>query len=107
MDNKKVSRIVLKEDDILLIQIPMEIFHRRNIVRSLYEQIKKTLIPRRNKVLLLPDVIDISVIGKKEIKEHVTDIDLWDLWDTEKTKETLETLESIPIIDEEDDEIPF
>lgn len=77
----KVNRIILKEDDVLLIRIPNNYFRQRDTIKSIYTQIKKQLHPRKNKILMLPNEIEISVIGNKEIQEYITNIDLWNLWD--------------------------
>jgi hypothetical protein len=76
-----VTRVVLKEDDILLIRVPHAYFGHKIAMKSLYSQIKKQLLPRKNKVLILPDHIEISVIGTEEVKEYISKIDLWQLWD--------------------------
>jgi hypothetical protein len=79
--DKKVRRLILKEDDILVIKVPHVWFGNRNAIKSLYAQIKKQLLPKKNKVLVLPNDVDISVIGETEIKEYITNIDLWELFD--------------------------
>lgn len=81
MEDKKVQRLILKEDDVLVVKVPVELFSHRNAMRSIYTQIRKSLLPRKNKILILPNDIDISVIGDKEIKEYITNIDLWELWE--------------------------
>jgi hypothetical protein len=77
----KVNRIILKEDDVLLVRVPLPYFSQRDTIRTLYLRIKKQLHPRKNKILMLPTEIEISVIGNKEIQEYITNIDLWNLWD--------------------------
>jgi len=78
--DKKLQRLILKEDDVLLVKIPVAYFRNKQAIVRMYEQIKRTLLPRKNKILMLPEDINISVIGEKEIKEHITNIDLWSLW---------------------------
>lgn len=78
---KNIQRLILKNDDILVIKMPMSLFIRRKVAKGFYEQIKKKLLPRKNKILLLPDEIELSVIGEKEVKEYISNIDLWSLWD--------------------------
>lgn len=80
---KQVQRLILKTDDVLVIKIPQVWFRNRNITRSFYEQIKKKLLPRKNKILVLPEEIELSVIGEKEVKEYISNVDLWSLWDEE------------------------
>ncbi len=87
MDTPKVKRLILKEDDVLLIKVPNGYFGNQKAVRSLYTQIKKQLLPRKNKILMLPQEIDISVIGNKEVKEYITSIDIWELFDPEDEKQ--------------------
>lgn len=79
---KKVQRLILKEEDVLVVKVPVAWMNRQT-TRSIYEQIKKKLLPRKNKVLLLPSDIDLSVISEKQVKEHISNIDLWSLWDEE------------------------
>lgn len=81
--DKKVQRLILKEDDVLVVKVPSH-FLRRNITRTLYEKIKKTLLPKKNKILLLPSEIELEVIGEKEVKEYISQIDLWELWNDEE-----------------------
>jgi len=79
-----VSRLILKPDDILLISVPDKYFSRKDIIRSLYEQIKKQLLPRPNKILILPESINISVIGEKKVEEYISHVDLWNLFEDEE-----------------------
>ena len=81
LNDKVVTRIVLKEDDILLIRVPSAYFGHKKAMKSLYSQIKKQLSPRNNKIIMLPNHIEISVIGTEEVKEYISNIDLWHLWD--------------------------
>jgi hypothetical protein len=81
MDNNAVQRIILKEDDILLIRVPYSLFQDRQAVLGLYANIKKKIQPRRNKIMILPHEVEIGVIGSKEVKEYITNVDLWQLWD--------------------------
>ena len=79
--NQKVIRMVLKDDDVLVITLPSQAFMRKKVALSIYNQIKKALHPRKNKILLLPEDIKLSVIGNDEVEEHVSHIDLWNLFD--------------------------
>jgi hypothetical protein len=79
-----VNRLILKPDDILLVSVPDKYFNRKDIVRSLYEQIKKQILPRPNKILVLPESIDISVIGETKVEEYISHVDLWNLFDEEE-----------------------
>lgn len=81
MDEKNIQRIILKEDDILLVKVPNEIFSRRDAVLKIHASLRNRLHPRKNKILILPESIQISVIGESEIKEYITNVDLWQLWD--------------------------
>lgn len=83
MDNNAVTRIILKEDDILLIRVPLTLFQNKNALLGLYANIKKKLLPRKNKIMILPQEVDITVIGSKEVKEYISNVDLWQLWDEE------------------------
>jgi hypothetical protein len=78
-----VNRLILKPDDIVLISVPDKYFSKKDIIRSLYEQIKKQLLPRPNKILVLPESVNISVIGKDKVEEYVSHIDLWNLFEDE------------------------
>ena len=82
--DKKVERLILKEGDVLVVKVPVNLFSHKNAMRSFYTQIRKSLMPRKNKILVIPDNIDISVIGEEEIKEYITNIDLWELWEGEE-----------------------
>lgn len=84
MIDKKVNRIILKEDDVLLVKVPDAWFGNRKAIRSLYVQIKRQLHPRKNKILMLPHDVEVSVIGEKEIKEYITNVDLWELFDEDE-----------------------
>jgi len=83
MEEHNIQRIILKDDDILLIRVPFNLFQNKNALLGLYTNIKKKLLPRENKIMILPNDIDISVIGSKEVKEYISNIDLWSLWDEE------------------------
>lgn len=83
MIDKKVQRLILRDNDVLLVKVPEAWFGNKNAIRSLYTQIKKQLLPRKNKILMLPHNVDISVIGENEIKEYITNVDLWELFDDE------------------------
>lgn len=79
--NTKIARLILKNDDVLVVKVPIAHPFSQKALRSLYIQIKKQLHPRNNKILMIPNDLELSVIGNKEIKEHVTELDLWQLWD--------------------------
>lgn len=81
MIGKTVSRIILKEEDVVLVSLPIDLLKNKDICIKIYEQIRKQLLPRKNKILMLPEDIKISVIGKDEIKEYISNIDLWELWE--------------------------
>ncbi len=82
--NVNVNRLILKPDDILLISVPDKYFQRKEVIKSLYEQIKKQLLPRPNKILVLPESINISVIGEKKVEEYISHVDLWNLFEDEE-----------------------
>lgn len=79
-----VNRLILKPDDIVLVSVPDKFFQRKEIIRSLYEQIKKQLLPRPNKILVLPESINISVIGENKVEEYISHVDLWNLFEDEE-----------------------
>ncbi len=83
MDNKKIERLILKDNDVLVVKVPNHFFHAKKAVMSLYTQIKKQMLPRKNKILMLPYDIELSVIGKEQIEEYISHIDLWSLFDEE------------------------
>ena len=83
MENNAVKRIILKEDDILLVKVPLSLFQNKQGLLGLYSNIKKKLLPRQNKIMILPSEIDITVIGSQEVKEYISNVDLWSLWDEE------------------------
>lgn len=89
---RQVQRLILKDDDILVIKIPMLWFKNERIHTSFYKQIKKKLLPRKNIILILPEEIELSVIGKETIKEYISNIDLWSLWDDEEKIEGSENV---------------
>lgn len=80
MSEGNVKRLVLKEDDILVVKIPLEYFNE-NDIKSIQRTFIRKLKPRNNKILLIPKNMDISVIGKEEIKEVIRYSDEWELWD--------------------------
>jgi hypothetical protein len=89
MEQKHIQRLILKDDDILVLHLPYVVFQRKDAMRSLYTQIKKQLLPRKNKILVLPEDFQLSVIGKEQIKEYVSSVDFWDLWDDEGEEENV------------------
>lgn len=84
--DKKITRLILKNDDVLVVKVPIAHPFSKEALRSIYIQIKKQLHPKKNKILMIPNDIELSVIGNKEIKEHVTELDIWQLWDEEDGK---------------------
>lgn len=85
MNEKTVSRLILKENDVLVLYMPLDYFANREILVSLYKQIKQRMVDagKTNKILVVPADVKLGVIGKDEIKEHVSNIDLWHLFDDE------------------------
>jgi hypothetical protein len=85
MESKKVSRLILKDEDILVVHCPLEYFRRGEgrAVLSVHKRLKEMLLPRKNKILILPEVIELSVIGKEQIEEYISHVDLWSLFDEE------------------------
>jgi hypothetical protein len=81
MQNNTVNRLILKDSDVLLIRVPRSFFQNKESLMGLYANIKKKLLPRTNKIMILPTEIEISVIGSEEVKEYISNIDLWSLWD--------------------------
>lgn len=80
--DEKIQRLILKENDILLVKVPQSWFSNRGvIIKTFYKNMKKKLSPRKNKILILPEDVNISVIGENEIKEHISDVDIWNLFD--------------------------
>ena len=84
--DKKVSRLILKENDVLVCHIPQEFWNERNI-KAIYMDLRKKLLPRKNKVVILPQGINLSVLGEKEIEEHISQVDIWRLFDNGVTEE--------------------
>lgn len=83
INEKNITRLVLKKDDVLLIQLPkywFELNNRRHI-DELYKQIRKKLLPKRNKILVIPEEIKLKVIGKDEVNEYISNVDIWNLFD--------------------------
>jgi len=89
MESKKVTRLILKDDDVLVVHVPLEYFRRGEgrAVLSVHKRLKEMLLPRKNKILILPEVIELSVIGKEQIEEYVSHVDLWSLFDEEGEQE--------------------
>jgi len=83
MEDKKIRRLILKDEDILVVYVPTNFFTHKKAIRSLYTQIKKQLLPRKNKILMLPNDITMEVVGQEQIKEYISQIDLWSLFDEE------------------------
>ena len=85
MESKKVTRLILKDDDVLVVHVPLEYFRRGEgrAVLSVHKRLKEMLLPRKNKILILPEVIELSVIGKEQIEEYISHVDLWSLFDEE------------------------
>lgn len=84
MNDKKVERLILKDDDILVVKVPSSWLIRRDSVRKLYKNIKNKLLPKKNKIMIIPMEMELSIIGKKEVEEYISHIDLWDLWEDEE-----------------------
>jgi len=91
--DKKIQRLILKEEDVLVVKVPLEWFTNRVSLHSFYREIKKKLLPRKNKILMIPEEMGLSVIGKREIKEHISNVDLWSLWDEDGEETTQENIE--------------
>jgi len=83
--DKTVSRLILKEKDVLVLYLPKDYFRHKDILISIYKQIKESLHDsgKKNKILVMPNDIKLGVIGEKQIDEHVSNIDLWHLFDDE------------------------
>ena len=79
MEDANIQRLILKDGDVLVVKVPGGL--SRNLYDALYKRIKKQLLPRKNKILILPNAINFTVIGEKEIREHISNVDLWSLWD--------------------------
>ena len=77
----KVKRLILKDTDILVVSVSDNYFQRKVIIESIYKQIKKQILPRKNKILILPSSTQLSVIGKEEVEEYISHVDLWSLFD--------------------------
>ena len=92
MQDKKIQRLILKDTDILVVKVPTHMF-KPIPIKSIYTQIKKQLLPRKNKILILPDAIEISVIGKEKIEEYVSHIDLWSLFDEDGDENKSSTID--------------
>ena len=85
MEERTVSRLILKEDDVLVLYLPTDYFRHREIITSIYRQIKERLVEagKKNKILMVPSDVQLGVIAENEVKEHVSNIDLWHLFDEE------------------------
>jgi hypothetical protein len=85
MAEREVARLILKEKDILVLYLPLAYFRERQAIISIYQQIKERLLDagKKNKVLMVPEDVKLGVIGEEEVKEHVSNIDLWHLFDEE------------------------
>ncbi len=85
MTERIVSRLILKENDVLVLYLPSDYFGHREIIVSIYKQIKERLTEagKKNKILMVPNDVRLGVIGEDQIKEHVSNIDLWHLFDEE------------------------
>ena len=85
MESKKVTRLILKDDDVLVVHVPVDYFTRQQgkAVLSVHKRLKEMLLPRKNKILILPEVIDLSVIGKEQVEEYISHVDLWGLFEEE------------------------
>ncbi len=77
----RVKRLILKDEDVLLVYVPDQMFRHKEAIKSIYSQIKKQLLPRKNKVLMLPNSIEIAVIGKEQIEEYISQVDIWKLFE--------------------------
>ena len=82
MEDKKVKRLILKEDDILVVEVADDLFAKKTVM-SIHKQLRKSLLPRTNSILVIPSSFKLSVIGKEQIKEHISEIDLWNLFEEE------------------------
>lgn len=79
MEGITTQRLILKENDVLVVKVPSSFLTRRDTIVRFYERIKKTL-PKKNKILLLPLEVELTVIGEKEVEEYISKVDLWNLW---------------------------
>jgi hypothetical protein len=87
MEDQTFKRLILKEDDIMVVTVPTDYFNHRDALASIYRQIREKLLAsgKKNKILIMPKEVDIAVIGEKEINEHVSNVDLWHLFDENET----------------------
>lgn len=85
MEERKIGRLILKESDVLVLHLPVAYFQRRDTIISLYKQIKERLLDanKKNKILILPSDVGMTVIGENQIEEHISTVDLWHLFDEE------------------------
>ena len=83
----KVKRLILKDDDVLLVTVPDQMFGHKQAITSIYQQIRKQLLPRKNKVLMLPQSIEVAVIGKEQIEEYISQVDIWKLFEEDEDED--------------------
>lgn len=76
---KKISRLILKKGDVLVVTFDNRLPVRAT--RQLREQLRG-MFPK-NGILFLPSTVNLSVIGKEQITEYVSHVDLWSLFDDE------------------------
>ena len=81
----KVKRLILKEDDVLVVEVRNDLFGKKAVL-AIHKQLRKLLLPRTNSIIVIPDSFKLSVIGKEQIKEHISEIDLWNLFEDEDGK---------------------
>jgi hypothetical protein len=83
---KSVHRLILKPNDILIINVPRTYFDNGNALLSIYRQIREKLRDsgKKNKVLIVPNEVNFKVIGEEEIKEHISNVDLWHLFEDDE-----------------------
>lgn len=93
IQERVVSRLILKETDVLVLHLPTDYFKHRDIITSIYKQIRDRLLEagKKNKILMVPNDVQLSVIGEDNIEEHISNVDLWHLFDDEGSETSNDT----------------
>ena len=81
--DEKIQRLVLKDEDVLVVKIPTAIYDKRGI-GLINNYMRNKLHPRKNSIIIIPMEWNLEVIGKEEIKEKISHADIWSLFEEEE-----------------------
>jgi hypothetical protein len=77
----KIKRLVLKEDDILVIKVPQRYM---SLADRIADEAKKITSNKKCGLLLIPEDVNLEVLSSEDIREKLGDEDIWNLFEKEE-----------------------